>query len=69
MVSFVMFAFVLAAKFAATLVKSVNPVTMLPMTRHPEVLISTIPVAPHALVKTVVAEIDMEIDRIDSRAN
>src|SRR3984893_3067758 len=61
---FVMFTFVLAVKFAATLVSSMNPVTMLSMARHPEPLIPTIPVARHALVKTAITDIDIETDRI-----
>ena len=64
LVMFVVFVFVLAVKFTASLVTSVDPMTMIVMPRHPDPLISTIPIARDTFVKTAIADIDIKADRV-----
>ena len=62
-----MFARVLAMKFAVTAVVSMDPMAMFAMPPNPDVFVPAIPITRDAVVKPMIADIDIKADRVGVR--
>ena len=58
----VMLALVFAMELAATFVVSVDPMPVLTVARHPEILVSAVPIVRNTIVKAVVADFNVKVD-------